>query len=75
QRLEQLYLGDWRQVPAGEGLSAPGRQILHVTFGSVLAAGALGNELRSVLQAHAATYEELLACHFSRHLEALRAGL
>jgi hypothetical protein len=75
ERLEQLYLGDWRHVPAGQGLSAPGRQILHVTFGSVLADGALGNELRSLIQTHATTYEELLANHFGRHLEALRAGL
>ncbi len=73
--LERIYLGDWRQVPDGQGLRAPGRQILHVTFGSVLADATLGRELYCVLQTHATSYAELLAYHFGRHLEALRAGL
>jgi hypothetical protein len=50
------------------------RQILHVTFGSVLTArggdGGLvyANSLRSILQAHPDVYAECLARHFGRHL-------
>lgn len=43
------------------------RQVLHVTFGSVL--DALGDRLRTVLTGHEALYSELLAGHFTRHLE------
>jgi hypothetical protein len=50
------------------------RQILHVTFGSVLTVrrgdGGLvfADPLRSVLQAHPDVYEECLERHFTRHL-------
>jgi hypothetical protein len=50
------------------------RQILHVTFGSVLTArggdGSLvyADPLRSILRAHPDVHEECLARHFVRHL-------
>jgi tagaturonate epimerase len=75
RELERLYLGLWSEVPPGRGFTEPGRQILHCTFGSVLTDPELGPSLHGVLEAHPATYEELLAEHFHRHLEALAAGL
>ena len=72
--LERLYLENWSEVPAGLGFTKPGRQILHCTFGSVLTDPELGPSVRQVLEAHTDTYSEVLADHFSRHLEALRAG-
>jgi hypothetical protein len=75
RELERLYLGLWSEVPPGRGFTEPGRQILHCTFGSVLTDPELGTALRGVLEAHPATYEELLAEHFHRHLEALAAGM
>jgi hypothetical protein len=74
-KLEQLYLEKWSDVPQGLGFTAPGRQILHCTFGSVLTDAELGPAVRSVLESHLDTYDEVLADHFARHLEALRAGL
>ena len=50
------------------------RQILHVTFGSVLTAGrsdgslTYADPLRSILQAHPDVYEDCLERHFVRHL-------
>ena len=73
--LERLYLENWADVPAGRGFTAPGRQILHCTFGSTLTHPELGQEVRQVLEAHPTTYAEVLADHFSRHLEALQAGM
>jgi hypothetical protein len=73
--LERLYLERWEDVPPGKGFTQPGRQILHCTFGSVLTHPVLGPAVRQVLQSHADTYTEVLADHFARHLEALRAGL
>lgn len=73
--LEQLYLERWSSVPPGKGFTEPGRQILHCTFGSVLTDRELGPAVRSVLQTYQDTYTEVLADHFSRHLEALAAGL
>ena len=73
--LERTYLGRWDEVPAGKGFTQPGRQILHCTYGSVLMDADLGPALRDVLTAHAKTYDEVLAEHFGRHLDALRAGL
>ena len=35
----------------------------------------LGPAVRAVLEGHAETYAEVLADHFSRHLDALQAGL
>jgi hypothetical protein len=73
--LERIYLEKWDDVPHGRGFTAPGRQILHCTFGSVLTNERLGREVRSVVQSHEATYTEILTDHFARHLKALRAGL
>ena len=74
-RLEQLYLECWPDVPAGQGFTAPGRQIVHCTFGSVLTHPELGPAVRQVLQTYPETYKEVLADHFCRHLLALHAGL
>ncbi len=71
--LEQLYLERWSEVPVGRGFTAPGRQILHCTFGSVMGDADLGGGLRQVLIDHADTYAEVLEDHFARHLFALRA--
>jgi len=73
--LERLYLERWSDVPAGRGFTAPGRQILHCTFGSVLTHPDLGPALKSALTHHPATYAEVLADHFTRHLESLRSGM
>jgi hypothetical protein len=62
--LEKLYLDQ-----------NDGRQILHVTFGSVLTDSALGPSLRDVLVAHPETHREVLARHFGKHLKALCKGL
>lgn len=69
--LEQDYLECWEDVPAGKGFTAPGRQILHCTFGSVLTHPEFGPAVRAVLEAHPETYAEVLDDHFSRHLDAL----
>ncbi|HEX9412318.1 MAG TPA: tagaturonate epimerase family protein, partial [Ktedonobacterales bacterium] len=45
------------------------RQVLHVTFGSVLAA--LGGQIKAALQAHEQDYAETLDAHFYRHLDPL----
>ncbi len=72
--LEQTYLERWEGVEPGRGFTAPGRQILHCTFGSVLTNPSLGAGLRECLSAHRNTYNDVLAAHFERHLRALRAG-
>jgi hypothetical protein len=63
-KLEQLYLDQ-----------NDGRQILHVTFGSVLSDTALGPALRDVLAANPETHREVLTVHFGKHLKALCKGL
>ncbi len=73
--LERLYLERWEDVPRGRGFTAPGRQILHCTFGSVLTHPEWGPAVTDAIQSHVDTYTEVLADHFGRHLEALRAGL
>ncbi|MEM7478718.1 MAG: tagaturonate epimerase family protein [Planctomycetota bacterium] len=73
--LEKVYLECWADVPQGLGFTEPGRQILHCTFGSTLTDPELGPAVRSVLEAHPDTYTEVLADHFSRHLDALRSGM
>ena len=73
--LERLYLERWADVPVGRGFTAPGRQILHCTFGSTLLDPTLGPAVKGVLEQHVDTYTEVLADHFARHLDALRAGL
>ena len=70
--LEQLYLERWADVPEGRGFTAPGRQILHCTFGSVLTDGRFGPALRDVLTEHCDSYCDVLAEHFSRHLRAIQ---
>ena len=74
RQLEQIYLACWDDVAPGQGFSAPGRQILHCTFGSVLNDAALGPALWECLTAHRDTYADVLATHFEEHLRALRAG-
>lgn len=74
-QLERIYLGSWRDVPAGCGFTAGGRQILHCTYGSVLTDRELRPAIDSVLKSHEATYYEVLSQHFTKHLEALHAGM
>lgn len=62
--LERMYLDE-----------NDGRQILHVTFGSVLTDSALGPALRDVLVAEPKTHREVIARHFGKHLKALSSGL
>ncbi|MBC8351921.1 MAG: hypothetical protein H8E66_08020 [Planctomycetes bacterium] len=73
--LERIYLERWADVPTGNGFTEPGRQILHCTFGSTLTHEEFGPAVRAVLEDHPDTYTEVLADHFSRHLDALAAGM
>jgi hypothetical protein len=76
ERASYHVSADARRVPNVDGLpeevlpsllDAPDtRQILHVTFGSTLAA--FGPDIRATLLAHASDYEDVLARHFYRHL-------
>jgi hypothetical protein len=75
KELERLYLELWDEVEPGRGFTNPGRQILHCTFGSVLTDPKLGPEVRGVVERYVDTYSEVLADHFGRHLDALRAGM
>lgn len=69
--LEQLYLERWDDVAPGCGFSAPGRQILHCTFGSVITNPRLGRALMQLLQDRPEEYCEVLRQHFVRHLQPL----
>jgi hypothetical protein len=51
-----------------------GRQLLHVTFGSVLTHPDFKPRILELLQKQAALHEELLDKHFSRHLSLLSQG-
>jgi tagaturonate epimerase len=51
-----------------------GRQLLHVTFGSVLTNPELKPRIVELLVEHADLHEELLTKHLSRHLELLNQG-
>lgn len=73
-KLEQVYLECWEDVPEGAGFTAPGRQILHCTFGSVLTHEKFGPAVRECLRANPDAYTEILAVHFEKHLRALQAG-
>jgi hypothetical protein len=64
RQLEQRYLNE-----------NDGRQILHVTFGSILKHTALGPAMKAVLIAEPATHAQVLTEHFGRHLQELRAGM
>jgi hypothetical protein len=75
KELEKLYLEKWSDVPAGQGFTAEGRQILHCTFGSVLTNPELKPRVREALEKHRSTYDEVLADHFERHLKALQSGM
>lgn len=75
KELERHYLECWEDVVEGIGFTAPGRQILHCCFGTVLTHPELGKELTDCLRAHPDTYEEVLTLHFGKHLQALQAGL
>ncbi|BCM88243.1 hypothetical protein IAD21_00070 [Abditibacteriota bacterium] len=61
--LEDAYLNDDR-----------GRQILHVTFGSVLTDEQLKPRLIANLEDNSGLHSQLLEHHFIKHLEALSAG-
>jgi len=52
-----------------------GRQILHVTFGSVLTHETFSAAVFDVLRANPQTHASFLARHLGRHLEALNEGL
>ncbi|MBL4701033.1 MAG: hypothetical protein JKX85_07230 [Phycisphaeraceae bacterium] len=80
--LEGLYLEHWDapgtfRTPRtpGAGFTAPGRQILHCTFGSVLTDPTLGKAVHDLVAAEPGTFKEVLALHFGKHLIALRAGM
>jgi tagaturonate epimerase len=73
--LEREYLELWSEVLPERGFTKPGRQILHCTFGSVLCHKEYGPHLHSLLKSHANTYTQVLADHFAKHLEALKAGM
>lgn len=76
--LEGLYLEHWEDVDAnkpGTGFVAPGRQILHCTFGSVLTDAKLGKAVVDVIKAEPGTFKDVLELHFGKHLIALRAGM
>lgn len=69
--LEQIYLDRWADVPVGSGFNAPGRQVLHCTFGTILMDKEIGAAIRQLLETHAETHRDVLADHFERHLRAL----
>jgi tagaturonate epimerase len=73
--LEKTYLGLWSDQPAGTGLSDPGRQIVHTTFGSVLCDPTLGPLVKQVVLENQPLYTQILDEHFGVHLEALRNAL
>ncbi len=73
--LEKIYLERWSEVPAGKGFTAPGRQVLHCTFGTILMDPELGASIRHLLETHNDSYTEILADHFERHLRALNTAL
>lgn len=75
QQLEETYIGDWKKVPQGQGFTGLGRQILHCTFGSVLTHPELKPQVLATLQSNQKLYDEVLADHFARHLDALASGL
>lgn len=63
RKLEAIYLDE-----------NDGRQILHVTFGSVLTDAVLGPAFHECLKANPDTHREILLGHFGKHLDALRRG-
>ncbi len=73
--LEKAYLGLWPDVAKGKGLSDPGRQIVHCTFGSVLCDAKLGPAVKQLVAANQPLYTQILDEHFGKHLDALKAGM
>ncbi|HMO83372.1 MAG TPA: tagaturonate epimerase family protein [Lacipirellulaceae bacterium] len=71
--LEKVYLERWSDVPEGRGFTAPGRQIPHCTFGSVITDPKLGPAIMDLLRDKTDEFTEVLRQHFVRHLEALQA--
>ena len=57
------------------GFTAPGRQILHTTFGSVLTHETFKPAVMQVLHEHPETYRQILEEHFARHLRSLCKGM
>jgi len=53
---------------------AAGRQLLHVTFGSVLSHPDFKSRILDLLRTHAALHEELLDKHLTKHLSLLSQG-
>jgi hypothetical protein len=74
-KLEQIYLERWEDVKDLRGFTEPGRQILHTTFGSVLTHAEFGPQIKQILREHPQTYTDILDEHFTKHLEALKAGM
>lgn len=74
-QLLKKYLECWEDVTPGAGFTEAGRQILHCTFGSVLTDDRFGGIVRGCLKDHQDTYSQVLAEHFAKHLEALKAGV
>ena len=74
-KLEQIYLERWQDVKELRGFTEPGRQILHTTFGSVLTHPEFGPQIKQILREHPQTYTQILDEHFTKHLEALKAGM
>lgn len=53
----------------------PGRQLLHITYGSMLADEKMHADIYAALHANEQTYNEMLAVHFDRHLSLLGVPL
>lgn len=68
------YLEHWADIAVGRGFTAPGRQVLHCTFGSVMTDAELAPAVTEVLSEHAKTYQHVLTDHFVRHLNELKRG-
>jgi hypothetical protein len=75
EQLEKVYLERWQDVKGDVGFTAPGRQILHTTFGSVLTHETFKSAVMQILREHPQTYADILQEHFARHLQALRKGM
>jgi hypothetical protein len=73
--MEKAYLGLWPDVSKGKGLSDPGRQIVHCTFGSVLCDPKLGPQVKQLIADNQSVYTQILDEHFGKHLDALKAGM
>jgi len=71
--MERVYLENWSDVPTGKGFTAPGRQILHCTFGSVLTHLEFGPLVHQILREHPDVSAAILEEHFVRHLQALNS--